>query len=205
MGKDKGAVVCEEIKRVLTTYVEFIQFLKEKKYICRALFDQYSYYQRKDEKQNQPVMAEIQELLKNIVPLVENENLKGLHIWVFVADSSDRCLSCGFEVEGLQQLLCANFSLTVGWSTVDVVPMERLVKHQDRNVAHTAQVDKIGVGQIKGPAQNVSYHILTDSNYVDQKYCNKKVKNVVNWALHVLSDESRRTLGPVFNPKTFHD
>lgn len=66
---DAYASVCEKIKSTMNLYLKFIAFLKNNSQITQALFDQYDYQITR----NASLAKEFRALLKNVVPLLENE------------------------------------------------------------------------------------------------------------------------------------
>lgn len=68
--------VCEKTKATIKLYLQFIGTLKKHPEVTQALFDQYAYYQRKNDKQHFTLMAKIKGLLQNLVPLLENKKFE---------------------------------------------------------------------------------------------------------------------------------
>lgn len=72
----QNQAVCDKIKETIQLYLDFIDTLKTNPEIVQALFDQYAYYQRKNDKQSLSLMNELRELLNVVVPLTGNKKFE---------------------------------------------------------------------------------------------------------------------------------
>ena len=72
-----------------------------------------------------------------------NEYLKSLHIWFFFTNSAHVSLARSFEFKSFHEFFCADLCLSIRGSPMNIVSVERFIKHQHGNICNRANINKV--------------------------------------------------------------